>query len=410
VGRLCRSVHEPHLGEGVARLKCGTCRYFEEAGLAGSGWCHHPERKTSNDLLIMVRRNELACRDEWEHSLWESAAAAPSGPGEPTFGRPPSLGPLPPTTANNLHALLNRAAGSGDASEGEDVLLSEARIVSEPMAPREAPVRHHPSGGFDPRSAIFRARETYRERARAKIAAARQSSSIEAQIETRSEAAQDARNETPEPVTVGGLTDDALPDDGDSRDTARDAVAADDWRTGRGAAARGAGTSDGALSPVLTAAESQWSEEFEASASQPLEPEPEPGWLALEPDEALVCAVEPDAMEEVAVERTLALPAPLPLHELPPWFRTDLPRECRTCRDYRPAADGHRGWCANAWAFTHSRLVQADEVTPCLSAIGDWWVAVDDVWLVAADVSAHGRATPLLDQLVAQDLQRRRRS
>jgi hypothetical protein len=399
----------------VARLKCGTCRYFEEAGLAGSGWCHHPERKTSNDLLIMVRRNELACRDEWEHSLWESAAAASSGSDEPTFGRPPSLGPLPPTTANNLHTLLNRAAGSGNAAEGEDVLLSEARIVSEPTEPREATVRHHPSGGFDPRSAIFRARETYRERARAKIAAARQSSSIEAQIEPRPVAAQAARNETPERVTVGGLmgnelTGNALPDHGEPQDTARDAVAADDRWTVRGAAARQTGTSKGAISPAPVAAEFPRSEEIEVSASRRSETESERGWPALEPDTALVCAVEPDAMDEVAVERSLAIPAPLPLHELPPWFRTDLPRECRTCRDYRPAAEGHRGWCANAWAFTHSRLVQADEVTPCLSAIGDWWVAVDDVWLVAADVSAHGRATPLLDQLVAQDLQRRRRS
>ena len=49
---------------------------------------------------------------------------------------------------------------------------------------------------------------------------------------------------------------------------------------------------------------------------------------------------------------------------LPDWYRADLPRICRTCRDYRPAADGQRGWCANAWAFTHRRLVLEDDPAP----------------------------------------------
>jgi hypothetical protein len=35
---------------------------------------------------------------------------------------------------------------------------------------------------------------------------------------------------------------------------------------------------------------------------------------------------------------------------------------------------------------------------------------VDDVWLVAADVSSHGRATPLTDRLTGKADQQRRRS
>jgi hypothetical protein len=54
--------------------------------------------------------------------------------------------------------------------------------------------------------------------------------------------------------------------------------------------------------------------------------------------------------------------------------------------------------------------VQEDDVAPCHSSIGDWWVPVDDVWLVAADVSAHGRATPLLDRMIAEESSQRRRS
>jgi hypothetical protein len=96
--------------------------------------------------------------------------------------------------------------------------------------------------------------------------------------------------------------------------------------------------------------------------------------------------------------------------ELPDWYRADLPRICRTCRDYRPSAEGQRGWCANSWAFTHRRLVLEDDPAPCQSAIGDWWLPVDDVWLVAADVSSHGRATPLLDRLTGKADRQRRRS
>ncbi|HEX2281718.1 MAG TPA: hypothetical protein VHG52_08145, partial [Thermomicrobiales bacterium] len=95
---------------------------------------------------------------------------------------------------------------------------------------------------------------------------------------------------------------------------------------------------------------------------------------------------------------------------LPDWYRVDLPRICRTCRDYRPSTDGQRGWCANSWAFTHRRVVLEDDPAPCQSAIGDWWLPVDDIWLVAADVASHGRPTPLLDRLTAKAEEQRRRS
>ena len=64
--------------------------------------------------------------------------------------------------------------------KGEDVLLSEARIVSEAHESWEPQPRPFPAGNFDPRTAIFRAREAYRERVRAKAAAERQSAGVEA--------------------------------------------------------------------------------------------------------------------------------------------------------------------------------------------------------------------------------------
>lgn len=81
------------------------------------------------------------------------------------------------------------------------------------------------------------------------------------------------------------------------------------------------------------------------------------------------------------------------------WART--PRMCRTCRDFRPAENGERGWCTNKWAFNHRRMVDAGEL-PCETTIGGWWLPHDDLWLSAIDVSAHSQPTPLLDHWLAQ--------
>lgn len=85
------------------------------------------------------------------------------------------------------------------------------------------------------------------------------------------------------------------------------------------------------------------------------------------------------------------------LPDLLPRVAPELPRMCRTCRDFRPTEGGERGWCTNPWAFSHRRMVDADEL-PCLTSIGCWWLPNDDVWLEQADISSHGQPTPLVDQ------------
>ena len=75
----------------------------------------------------------------------------------------------------------------------------------------------------------------------------------------------------------------------------------------------------------------------------------------------------------------------------------NIPRCCRTCRDYRPAGNGERGWCNNQWAFKHRRMVDADD-RPCETSIGHWWVPGDEVWQGEFDVSALGQPTPLMDR------------
>jgi hypothetical protein len=342
--------------------------------------------------MIMVRQNELACRDEWSRSLW--APAEGGGEPEKPFQRPSILGPAPPANVEHVRKLLvDNALESSPSDQGEDVLLSEARIVSEILDSPAIKERSIHSGGFDPRTAVFRAREAYRERARARESAARLSAGAEAvgarqqiigaeatsgNAERRSAAAEaaqaisdDAAAATPQPVfkvaraDVPQQFDEALPLAGSANGVAGEAI-----------------ETSGAGSAISSKVDDR-RRAVERSATADLDP---------------------------ALSLSLTRLDELDETNLPEWFRTDLPRICRTCRDFRPSAEGGRGWCANAWAFTHRRLVQEEDLAPCDSSIGDWWAPVDDVWLVAADVSSHGRTTPLLDRLLAPQTERRRRS
>ncbi len=124
-------------------------------------------------------------------------------------------------------------------------------------------------------------------------------------------------------------------------------------------------------------------------------------------------AVDIQAPVQVPVERI-----PAPQFEVPPVVETydgyaafaeplqtalwtDVTRACRTCREFRPAESGDRGWCTNKWAFNHRRMVDADE-RPCDSSVGCWWLPHDDIWLAGSDISAHGQPTPLLDLWLGQ--------
>jgi hypothetical protein len=395
----------------VAKQKCGSCLFFQEAGLAGSGWCHHPQRKVSSGVLIMVRRNELACRDEWSRSLWQPAAQ-PNVNGAMPFQRPLSAGPLPPAQPENMRSLLGRDPASFGQSEGEDVLLSEARIVSEAHKPWEPTERPFSTANFDPRTAIFRARETYRERARAKAAANRQAGAAEA---TSSEEphSRDPQWELNESATDVGES--AAPESKEGLATRRPPEhAAEVDRIQANPADGEPSQRDNALVSAAELVDRQPQEfnRIDLVRSTVDGPASETSSVTLPvvvaSEIAIAAADAPD--EPHGASQWPVEPESEPVLEpLPSWFRNDLPRLCRSCRDYRPAADGQRGWCANAWAFTHRRLVHEDDLAPCQSAIGDWWTPVDDVWLVAADVSSHGRATPLFDRLTGKlDPQRRR--
>jgi len=110
----------------------------------------------------------------------------------------------------------------------------------------------------------------------------------------------------------------------------------------------------------------------------------------IETDEVVYSSIRLDA--EPVVEHEPLLPTAISV-------APQLERICGTCRDFRPAEGGERGWCANRWAFTHRRMVDAEDDMPCATILGGWWLPVDEIWLVNADVSSHGHPTPLMDAL-----------
>lgn len=349
--------------------------------------------------MIMVRRNELACRDTWSGSLW-APIEGDADAAIPAFQRSANLGPVAPANTADLRAIINQDTTTAAANQGEDVLLSEARFVSETHRPPTPPPAAQPpassrppsAAGFDTRSAVFRAREAFRDKVRARETAARQSAGLEASsgsppiqptvASPDAEAlppavSRDTRPRTPSPVTPAAEMPSSTVNDA-LFTPAPQAPAAEASSPGIGQWLPVPAEDEGAGAWSLQ----RWLEEPEP------ETEPEPVYA------------------ELALERLSELSET----PLPSWFRTDLPRICRTCRDFRPATDGQRGWCANQWAFTHRTLVREEDVTPCDSAFGDWWAAVDDVWLVAADVSSHSRPTPLLDKIMPLTAVARKRS
>jgi len=120
-----------------------------------------------------------------------------------------------------------------------------------------------------------------------------------------------------------------------------------------------------------------------------------------------------DLEDQEAVTEAHRPEEPLLDEPIPPAL-SNLPRCCRTCRDFRPIGDGTTGWCANAFAFPERTKVAANAL-PCASSLGSWWAPHDEWWLEQADISHHGRPTPNVDEylrqlLAARDSARTRRS
>lgn len=454
---------------------CETCRYFEEAGFAKNGWCNHPQRKPTSDVMIIVRRGELACRNGWSQDLWTPKTEA-DGDTDVVLHQPVvAPRPLPPASAEEIASVVN-AQRPPQANELQsppvDVVVGEAP-AAQPAESRQ-PLLHQ-----DPRSAILKAREQYRERLRAQ---ARQSgadpapgplssrhdgasspSSATATSQSGAVSAHDARlansaaldgsgvvppvrlNELPRPFpTMTTFPEDELrfstvpaPADGvdlprrpvqerakviRAPEVSEDDMEAATARSVQAAVSREQPAHEGSrvmaekarslpLAPPLWRQARRNGPGHRANEAPRLEPQDQPHQEAMH---RAMANRGQEAMLDLPLDeepRTTEVPVnnlevasyaygevgEREPQDLLPWVAPELPRVCRTCRDFRPTEGGERGWCTNPWAFHHRRMVDADEL-PCLTSIGCWWLPHDDIWLEKADVSAHGQPTPLVDQ------------
>ena len=518
---------------GVPKRKCGTCRYFEESSLPGNGWCNHPQWRTSTDTLIMVRKDELRCRNGWLDDLW-----APTPDDQPSTRARLSFfpaKPVAPATVADITAIISAQTVQPAAELGSAKPVFEDVVVNETAMPhRPEPVA--PSISLDTRTAIQRARErhrikfpvrprtvelaendTQREVNQQQIPpdaheftegvpsqAAQNTQEPHVLGDSHTEAPIDTMPATERPIettywaerltatdpfeTIPEIDDGfALPRNAASsvpslfpnplsnrawerpnleHEEADSAFATYAERT---LLSESTASPPATLPPDLSAPSSydlalDRARQFRAGvrtrpATEPIIQDREPPHtvpsLALATPQVSVEAVDSSAniahvdltelefasefevdqafVAEVAssqLSRTVNIdlitewddPAPidLPEHinhlditfeddrliEIHPRLAPEIPRMCLTCRDFRPAESGERGWCTNTIAFSHRRMVNAEDLT-CEQSFGCWWLPSDAIRLPLLDITAHAMATPLMDTFIAKRMARR---
>jgi hypothetical protein len=158
----------------VKRRVCESCLYFESAGFAKNGWCHHPDRRASTDVRLIVRANELACRNGWDNDLWVSAKAVTASNGDPSkpISSRAAAEVAQPGPSDLITSIV--AAKTENHSYAEEFSTAPDRPVQEDVIVRQAPVLNwldpstEPATSLvtNPRAAILRAREQYKARRR----------------------------------------------------------------------------------------------------------------------------------------------------------------------------------------------------------------------------------------------------
>ncbi len=409
------------VGEVVHR-KCGTCRHFEEGGTAASGRCLHPLRRDL-EHMVLVRKNELACRNGWDEDLWESKEAEPS--------------PQPPTAQTNSPSKLT-GTEDGEPSEPIDrvasITILPSRIAQQRSdtasantgdQPRHGPGEPSEDPVLEQRSAIQVAKRRRQEalaRERAQIqtvAPLLDEESREKPVAPRSNTAQDALAKQPHPEVASGNGKAALrsvtmvPLDEYTQPARRQTAVLSPNQTGNAPDNRPAQpiirlqpeAEEATPSPPRRPGTGPWTPA--GNGQQWADPSTEPGGSHTiprrSPSPEPHIPPRPKIQEpEPAVSEHPAIDVRPPDRPLPEQL-CRLVQRCGTCRDFRPADGGERGWCNNHFAFDHRRMVQPDELA-CASTIGDWWVANDDWWLQRADISHHGCPTPAVDEYLGHVL------
>lgn len=361
------------------RRKCGTCRYFEEAGIAGSGRCTHPQRA---DLysVVLVRKDELACRNPWDDDLWrqrevlegeDAQTAAAPVVSEPAYVPPPQ--PEPAQTAS-IENPTDRVTEIAVGRRGNQM-------------PR--PQRWPYSSGFQ---AERRAAHDH-ERRSSRI----DSDDISSWLDDPEPHPKQEPQPAPTATTSFNRTNnrrdwDAAPNRSRYQGTREHfpVMGGEDPAFERDAARDEPGTHVRQMTEPLPELD--------------VEPEESPNSIHSEPqihtdNATFEIRDEPPSFASTPSAETMQPRNPI---DSVPWAAS-IPRCCGTCRDFRRNADGTTGICTNPWAFADQTqpMVQSDQLA-CRSSFGEWWAPTDETWRGKVDTAHHTRPTPYLDALLAE--------
>ena len=430
----------------MVKRKCGTCQFFEDCDIAGSGWCTHPQRRDLHSM-VLVRRSELACRNSWDQDLWQPGVVDDSpnvdNPAADMLDIPPptvddasiatipqdgytdkiqSIGvplrrppspdrqDIPPAIADDFGRFIDAARDPKDAVRAAqrrrqaqlDAKRSGAPMPSAPAAARDIPAPHD---DLPP----IRAPRTDRVHREILIppgivnGLSRSSDAAEASepprdvpprlaVESAAEPAQDVLAEAPHRKARGARQEtDQLP----SIDV-REELVRQSQHPPRGSQptlprepVERRVDSPRVVQQPSDFADRRHEPAGERRIAQSSKPQPRP----LPPanlDALPGVAAGRYGVTEATPERFMADPIDTDLRA------RALPRCCGTCRDFRRIGDGQQGWCENAYAFPKRRMVQSAELA-CRSSFGVWWLPYDEPWLERADITHHGRPTPMMD-------------
>jgi hypothetical protein len=393
----------------LAKHVCGSCRFFEAARDGKNGWCTHPDRQESTSIRLLVRAAELRCRNDWGQDLWEAQVESDTVLGVVMND---SASPRPPRTDQVVNPPVERTPI--EPSIPPDLTSMPLTPVARQSTELEPDEQARTVSANLDRELVRRARATFRERQQNKGYSLSQPAKVESEpLVISNQYIPPSRD--PEGQTNRGVTNSVFEFPEAGNEDKFDAVPKVDAQqplpesprpTSRPSRQRVRSEFDmpGLDAPI----------EVEQASSDYHEPELEPVARSAErwPDlddiadsvlereerdaEAFIDnrddAVDEDEWESWeparGVERASAEPQGV-------W--ASIPRCCRTCRDFRPAGNGERGWCNNQWAFKHRRMVDADD-RPCETSIGHWWLPGDEAWQGDYDVSAFGQPTPLMDR------------
>lgn len=421
----------------MVKRKCGTCKFFKNAGMAGSGWCEHPQRVELQNL-VMVRKSELACRNGWDQDLWQPAETSLVANGQTdTQLDSPGIHDGASMLAERDEALDTVVAhndGPGGVIPDESDQRSRAPKLNHNWPGRTRQDRDDelqqdrmlPYAATDSWKQRVAAAPKYDEQSRfsgshwskPELERSRKpgfARLYETRQEPRASSPEQDRTASAEPEIEHGSQATSSPDSDADRLIPQPVSGADHHRSPmiHTDGPERAGHSNGSRTdsveqqtePLPTdAVNDQLSFRFrnDSFSQDPRKPNGhgEDRWVTADKKEPFIHVDGPVLGNGTVSEQFDEQPQSPALHKQSPVDRearlASIPRCCGTCRDFRRNGDGETGVCMNPYAFSDRPMVKSDQLA-CRSSVGVWWLPHDDVWLERADTLHHTRPTPHLD-------------